>query len=204
MPQKIPTRAPTELLELDDMTQPTETEQLIDALIGHWCSWDEHEEFYLTNLAPGLVSDISKGDNVEQDILGKLRRLLNQDEWNVFPKLIAERRVEIHREIESERGRRDAEERERKEVARIAVLKRQEAARIAALRHREVARVAAQKREEGARERLRQEQLRKQAQAHRDSLLRALLGTAFLDDQQCEPITGQGRQRASRYELWCR
>jgi hypothetical protein len=63
------------------MAVPSETEQLIDALIGHWSWWETHEKFYLTDLAPSLVADPTKGDGREKEILGKLRQLLNEEQW---------------------------------------------------------------------------------------------------------------------------
>ena len=89
------------------------TKQLLDALIEHWLFWDKHEQFYLTQLAPSLVTDSSKGDDVEKAILDKLKRLLNESEWNALPQLINERRQGILREIEIERTRQQAEVREK-------------------------------------------------------------------------------------------
>jgi len=61
------------------MTHLSETEKLIDVLIEHWRFWELHEDFYLTNLAPSLVSDPSKGDDLERETLAKLRQVLTQD-----------------------------------------------------------------------------------------------------------------------------
>lgn len=134
------------------MTHLSETEKLIDVLIEHWRFWELHEIFYLTKLAPSLVSDPSKGDDLERETLAKLRQVLTQDEWQAIPSLLAERRAGILREIESERLRREMLERERQEAERIA----------------------AQKRDEEARERIRQEQIRKQAEERRTAMLHEL------------------------------
>lgn len=39
----------------------------------HWACWDEHETFYLTELAPTLIANPQSGDETEQRILRKLR-----------------------------------------------------------------------------------------------------------------------------------
>ena len=119
------------------MTDSKSTQELIDALIEHWRFWDQHEKFYLTHLAPSLVSDSSGADDVEKDILTKLRKLLNESEWNALPQLIAERRQGILREIESERLRREAEARALEQAARIDAEKRREVRRIAELKRQE-------------------------------------------------------------------
>jgi len=87
--------------------------ELIDELIRHWLSWDEHEAFYLTKLAPRLVINPSEGDESERSIFSALRPLLSEGEWNDLPQMIAERRAGIGREIESERLRREELENER-------------------------------------------------------------------------------------------
>ena len=135
------------------MTHLSETEILLDILIAHWLFWEQHENYYLTELAPSLLSDPSKGDPLEQETFAKLRKILTQDKWQAIPSLLVERRAGILREIESERLRREMQEREKEEVKRIAAQK------------------AAQNREEEARERLRQEQIRKQAEERRTSIL---------------------------------
>lgn len=134
---------------------PTKNEKpsaLIEELVRHWACWDEHEVFYLTKLAPSLVANPESGDDIEQAILRKLRGFLNNQEWLELPALISEKRSGILREIESERLRREALEKERQEAERIA----------------------AQKKEDEARERIRQEQLRKQAEAQRNAILQEL------------------------------
>ena len=124
--------------------------KLLDALIEHWRFWDQHEEFYLKTLAPSLVDNPGNGDETERDLLGKLRALLNDDEWNSIPAIISERRAEIQREVESERLRREEEEKERIK--------------------REI--LEEQIREEERREQLRQESHRRAIEARRTELLR--------------------------------
>jgi DNA helicase-4 len=151
--------------------------ELIDRLIDHWPSWDLHEEFYLTTLAPRLVANPDRGDIVEKAILRTLRRHLNANEWSELPRTIAERRAGIFREIESERLRREALERARQEEARERLRQEQIRNRTEALERarQEVERIAAQERQqEEARERLRQEQIRKEAEGRRVSMLRGL------------------------------
>ena len=77
--------------------------QLIDALMKHWACWDEHETFYLTELAPTLIANPQSGDETEQRILRELRAQMRDDEWKNLPRILANRRAEILREIESER-----------------------------------------------------------------------------------------------------
>ena len=126
--------------------------KLIDRLISHWACWDEHENFYLTRLAPSLVANPDSGDDTEKLLLRDLRRHLNENEWCDLPRMIAERRAGTLREIESERLRREAQEKERQEAERLSV----------------------QKRDEEVREQLRQAQLRKQAEAQRNTILQEL------------------------------
>ena len=125
------------------------TSQLIDALVKHWLRWDEHEEFYLTKLAPALVSKPESGDETERAILHELRQKLNESEWKALPLLIAEKRQGILREREAEKLRRESLERERRESER----KRREAA------------------EEVERDRIRQDRLRKEIEARKRDLL---------------------------------
>ena len=69
----------------------------------HWACWDEHETFYLTELAPTLIANPQSGDETEQRILRELRAQMRDDEWKNLPRILADRRAEILREIESER-----------------------------------------------------------------------------------------------------
>ena len=87
--------------------------ELIEDLIKHWACWDDHEVFYLTELAPNLVINPQSGDETERSILAALRPQLSETEWNKLPQMIAEKRKGVLREIESERLRREAQEGER-------------------------------------------------------------------------------------------
>lgn len=161
-------------------------QQLIDALIEHWRFWNVHEQFYLTQLAPSLVADSTKGDEVERDILDKLKRLLNESEWNALPQLIADRRQDIRRENEKERARQQAESRAREEAARIAAEKRERERRIVALKLREEARERA--RQEGLlrREKARREEQLRQETARREALLKQLRNLLVSDYVRAE------------------
>jgi hypothetical protein len=79
----------------------------------HWACWDEHETFYLTELAPTLIANPQSGDETEQRILRELRAQMRDDEWKNLPRIFADRRAEILREIESEREAAAQAERER-------------------------------------------------------------------------------------------
>lgn len=126
--------------------------ELIDCLISHWACWDEHEDFYLTKLAPSLVANPDSGDDTEKRLLRDLRRHLNEKEWCDLPRMITERRAGVRRELESECLRRETLEKEKQEAERIAV----------------------QKKDEEVREQLRREQVRKQAEAERNIKLEEL------------------------------
>ena len=147
--------------------------ELIEKLIEHWVTWEEHESYYLTTLAPCLVANPESGDEDEKSILGALRPQLNDQEWQDLPRLISEKRSRCLREIESERLQKEALEKKRREDARIAARlekqkqeearieaqkrekKRQEDARIAARlekQEQEEARIKAQRRAKKRRE----------------------------------------------------
>lgn len=115
-------------------------------------SWDEHEAFYLTKLAPDLATNPESGDETERAILRQLRHQLNENEWRELPQLIAESRAGIFREIERERLQREIYERAKQAADRIA----------------------SQKKDEEAIERNRLEQARKQREEQRTSILRKL------------------------------
>ena len=126
--------------------------ELIEDLISYWVSWDEHDAFYLTKLAPELAANPESGDETERAILRQLRHQLNENEWRELPKLIAESRAGIFREIESERLQREIRERAKQAADRIA----------------------SQKEEDAALEQNRQEQVRKQREEQRALILRKL------------------------------
>ena len=102
----------------------TSVENLIDQLIMHWCSWSEHENFYLTTLAPSLVLDMSQGDKKEQEILGTLRDQLSASRWERLPELIAQRRHDLARAVEQARVRAEEERNRRVEEEAAAVRRR--------------------------------------------------------------------------------
>jgi len=68
---------------------------LIDDIINHWSLFDEYEDFYINKLAPKLVKDQSKGDDIERNLFKQLRPLLENNEWNNLPSLISNRRAQI-------------------------------------------------------------------------------------------------------------
>ena len=142
-PQQPPTVEPLDLIPADQ--NPS---KLIDCLIKHWTFWDEHEAYYLTELAPSLVANPDSGDDTEKAILRDLRSQLNEKEWCDLPRMIAERRAGTLPEFECERLRREALEKERQEAERLAAQKKDEE--------------------------FRQAQLRKQADAPRNTILQEL------------------------------
>ena len=92
-----------------------DAEKLIDVLIEHWRFWELHESFYINTLAPNLISDPSTGDELEQETLAKLQKTLKEDEWQSLPRLLAERRSSMLREIEIKRLEHEAKEKEQRE-----------------------------------------------------------------------------------------
>lgn len=92
-----------------------DAEKLIDVLIEHWRFWELHESFYINTLAPSLISDPSAGDELEQETLAKLKKIITKDEWQSLPRLLAERRSTILREIEIKRLEQEAKEKEQRE-----------------------------------------------------------------------------------------
>lgn len=109
-----------------------DAEKLIDVLIEHWRFWELHESFYINTLAPNLISDPSTGDDLEQETLAKLQKILKKDEWQSLPRLLAERRSTILREIEIKRLEQEAKEKEQRE--REAKEQQRKELRIAMLR----------------------------------------------------------------------
>lgn len=100
----------------ETMISPSrDAEKLIDVLIEHWRFWELHESFYINTLAPSLISDPSAGDKLEQETLAKLQKILKEDEWQSLPRLLAERRSTILREIEIKRLEQEAKEKEQRE-----------------------------------------------------------------------------------------
>ena len=92
-----------------------DAEKLIDILIEHWRFWELHESFYINTLAPSLISDPSAGDELEQETLAKLKKIITKDEWKSLPRLLAERRSSMLREIEIKRLEQEAKENEQRE-----------------------------------------------------------------------------------------
>lgn len=66
----------------------------LDALIGHWSRWEDHESFYLNELLPSLMRDPSSGDSFEQKLLKTLKSRLTEGEWIELPNIVARRRKE--------------------------------------------------------------------------------------------------------------
>ncbi|MCS4505997.1 UvrD-helicase domain-containing protein [Arhodomonas aquaeolei] len=97
------------------MAKNQATSDLLSKLISHWCSWDQHESFYLETLAPQLLEKPESGDEVEREVLKALREILNDDEWTSLPSLIREQRKGKLREIEQEKLRLEAERKAREE-----------------------------------------------------------------------------------------
>lgn len=155
--------------------------QLIEALVRHWACWDEHEQFYLTKLAPALVVQPESGDETERAILQELRPQFNDGEWRALPQLIAEKRRGILREVESEKLKREAKERERQESER---------------KHREAE-------AEAERERLRRERLRQETEDRKRNLLAKIdqcLRQDFLKAEEFFRLQSQGLLSSDEFE----
>ena len=91
------------------MTDPKSTQELIDALIEHWRFWHRTSDHYLMEIAKSLVSDSSNAEPVEKDLLAKLKKLLNEREWNALPQFVGKRCRGIPVETERERLCREEE-----------------------------------------------------------------------------------------------
>jgi len=107
---------------------------LIDEFIVHWYFF---EKSHIDEFVPSLVSDPAKGDDLEKETLGKLRQLLEQEEWGDLSKLITERHAVIFHELKKkkeERERLRQEEQREKEAERRRL--RQEEERKKAIRER--------------------------------------------------------------------
>ena len=87
--------------------------QLIDKLTYHWRWWTVNCGYYVTQHMPKLIADPSKGNDIERNLLPRLRALLNEEEWAGLPQILAERCQGIRREFESERLLREAQALER-------------------------------------------------------------------------------------------
>ncbi|HNT78249.1 MAG TPA: UvrD-helicase domain-containing protein [Anaerolineae bacterium] len=145
----------------------------IDRLIAYWGSdWDSNEEFYLTNLVPGIVkADASVNlTGEEKKIIPELRKLLSEDEWSQLPTLIAQRRAHKLTELTSDRQRAE----QRREIERQAA---EEQARVKAEEER--------RQREAELERKQQEEQRRQVKAARLARKRGLLArieATFISD----------------------
>lgn len=104
---------------------------LIDKLIACWSDWDSNEEYYLGVFAPNIVRSGGRSDGFrrlrgnERKIVTALRRQLSQREWQHLPALIAQRRIDKQKELDTARERakvlEEAERKRRREdQARIA------------------------------------------------------------------------------------
>ena len=84
---------------------------LIDKLIACWSDWDSNEEYYLGVFAPNIVRSGGRSDGFrrlrgnERKIVTALRRQLSQREWQHLPALIAQRRIDKQKELDTARER---------------------------------------------------------------------------------------------------
>jgi DNA helicase-4 len=189
--------AATESLEgyLPLATTEGSASELIDALLGHWSRWDVHEEFYLTKLAPSLVADPNRGDDTEKVLLLQLRSHLDDSEWSELPRILAERREGIYREIESDRLRREAQEiaRQKEELERR---RREQEFRLKQEVIRQQEEIARARREA---ERIRVEELRRtKLESLRRCLRDDFLGAEIFHANSCVEVISQHEFQAEK------
>lgn len=124
---------------------------LLGRLIRRWSAWETHETQYLTQLAPQIVRDEAKLDDVERELVLSLRARMTDAEWQGLPSAIARRRAELVVEDETAQRQRIAEREARDKAEADRARERAEAHR----RRRETE--AANAREQAAAERKRRE-----------------------------------------------
>ncbi|MCY3656638.1 MAG: hypothetical protein OXG95_08525 [Chloroflexi bacterium] len=95
--------------------------EALDDLIRAWSRWDEHEQYYLEDLAPRIARSDDpdfrwldreqqrhgrRSGPTERMIAVRLKELMSPEEWRILPELIRARRgLELH-ELESDAERR--------------------------------------------------------------------------------------------------
>ena len=90
--------------------------EYLDELIACWSSWEVYEEHYLNVHVPNIVRShgAMKLNPNEKEAIRELRPLLSRQEWQQLPVLIAQRRADNLKELESDLERaRAAQEDER-------------------------------------------------------------------------------------------
>ncbi len=96
-------------------------EALLDQLIRRWSGWETSRSrsrtFYLETLAPAIVRGDANLAADEQEIVDGIRSLLDDEEWQDFPRLLGDRQLwlvdEKHRQEEQARRRAEREEQDR-------------------------------------------------------------------------------------------
>ena len=121
--------------------------EALDDLIRAWSRWDEHEQYYLEELAPRIARSDDpdfrwldreqqrhgrRSGPTERMIVVRLKGLMSPGEWRILPELIRARRgLELH-ELESDAERRariagrEAAEHDAEQARRDAERKRRE------------------------------------------------------------------------------
>ncbi|CAN5875162.1 hypothetical protein BH11VER1_BH11VER1_30610 [soil metagenome] len=145
----------------------------------------ERERAQLSKRADWLRCDSSRGDAVETSIFEKLRPQLNYDEWIALPELISERLSGTLRVIESERLRREIEENENRNKARIEAQKQESERQERALRTKQekihYENLRRDKEASLAQERIYQENLRREAEVRRSELFQEIRRRLYVD-----------------------
>ena len=75
--------------------------------------WDEHEEYFLKELVPQLITNPADWPKWEIEWVHEIRKELNPEDWKNLPELIREYRVEIRRQEIDARQRAERERQER-------------------------------------------------------------------------------------------
>ncbi|WP_156939556.1 UvrD-helicase domain-containing protein [Desulfocurvus vexinensis] len=116
------------------MKKDKNIQELVDEFVHGLNFWDKHEKYYLEELIPGFVADISIGTPHERELLQKIKNELTDNEWNSLPELVLLRLSDEWQETEKEARDKELKAREKaakekkvKEERRIKEQKEKEA-----------------------------------------------------------------------------
>jgi len=158
-------------------------DDLLDQLIRRWSGWETSRSrtYYLETLAPAIVRGEANLAADEQEVIDRIRSLLDDEGWQDFPRLLGARQHELVEEKHrrEERARQRAQHQEQERV-------RQEAQRRRQVRERQ---------ELEKQRRLDEERRQRRAQAIRQRIGRALeqdflaADAAYEEDPDREVLT---------------
>ena len=59
-------------------------------LVSSWSRWDVYKDYYLEELVPGFMRDISQANEKERNLLNIIKENLNSEQWDNLPYLLNE------------------------------------------------------------------------------------------------------------------